>query len=131
MAASDTGSESTRDAGLDCGCEHLCLPDAAWHHDAIVGRWIVKNIDQTRYVTNVAPTTRGFTDHEGLTDFGLVHMNGRIYDPVVGRFLTADPFVGDANDGQEYNRYSYVANNPLGGTDPSGHRGMAESPAIA
>ncbi|MBE7539754.1 MAG: hypothetical protein HS122_15260, partial [Opitutaceae bacterium] len=46
--------------------------------------------------------------------------------PVVGRFLTADPFVGDANDGQEYNRYSYVANNPLGFTDPSGYRKFSD-----
>ncbi|MBE7538009.1 MAG: RHS repeat-associated core domain-containing protein [Opitutaceae bacterium] len=81
-------------------------------------------------VTNAAPTTRGFTDHEGLTDFGLVHMNGRIYDPVVGRFMTADPFVGDANDGQEYNRYSYVANNPLGGTDPSGFFNLKDAVKI-
>ncbi|MBE7538020.1 MAG: RHS repeat-associated core domain-containing protein [Opitutaceae bacterium] len=81
-------------------------------------------------VTNAAPTTRGFTDHEGLTDFGLVHMNGRIYDPVVGRFMTADPFVGDANDGQEYNRYSYVANNPLGGTDPSGFFSLKDAVKI-
>jgi len=44
----------------------------------------------------------------------------------VGRFMTADPFVGDANDGQEYNRYSYVANNPLGFTDPSGYRKFSD-----
>ena len=48
-------------------------------------------------------------------------MNGRVYDPVLGRFLSADPFVGDAGDSQEYNRYSYVNNNPLGYTDPSGY----------
>jgi RHS repeat-associated protein len=64
--------------------------------------------------------TRGFTDHEQLDDLGLVHMNGRIYDPVLGRFLSADPNVDGVSDAQGYNRYSYVGNNPLGATDPSG-----------
>ena len=41
----------------------------------------------------VAETPRGFTDHEHLDDFQLVHMNGRVYDPVLGRFLSADPFI--------------------------------------
>ena len=65
--------------------------------------------------------TRGFTDHEMLDDFGLIHMNGRVYDPVLGRFLSADSYVQDAGDSQSYNRYSYVSNNPLNATDPSGH----------
>jgi hypothetical protein len=48
-------------------------------------------------------------------------MNGRVFDPTLGRFLSADPFVDDAGDSQSYNRYSYVSNNPLGYTDPSGY----------
>jgi hypothetical protein len=48
-------------------------------------------------------------------------MNGRVYDPVLGRFLSADPYVDDAGDSQAYNRYTYVSNNPLGYTDPSGY----------
>ncbi len=48
-------------------------------------------------------------------------MNGRVYDPVLGRFLSSDPFIDDAGDSQSYNRYSYVNNNPLGYTDPSGY----------
>jgi hypothetical protein len=47
-------------------------------------------------------------------------MNGRVYDPTLGRFLSADPFVENAGDAQAYNRYSYVGNNPLGATDPTG-----------
>ncbi|MCW5548831.1 MAG: RHS repeat-associated core domain-containing protein [Opitutaceae bacterium] len=71
--------------------------------------------------STAAGYSRGFTDHEQLDDLGLIHMNGRIYDPVLGRFLSADPFVDDAGDSQSYNRYSYVSNNPLGYTDPSGY----------
>jgi RHS repeat-associated protein len=64
---------------------------------------------------------RGYTSHEMLEGVDLVHMNGRIYDPAIGRFLTADPFVQFSGDSQSYNRYSYVLNNPLRYTDPSGH----------
>jgi RHS repeat-associated protein len=66
-------------------------------------------------------TPRGFTGHEMLDDLGLVHMNGRIYDPLLGRMLSADTFVQDAGDLQAYNRYSYVRNNPTSLNDPSGH----------
>jgi RHS repeat-associated protein len=65
-------------------------------------------------------TQRGFTGHEMLDEVGLVHMNGRIYDPVLGRFMQADPIIQSPFDGQNYNRYSYVMNNPLSLTDPTG-----------
>ena len=64
---------------------------------------------------------RGFTGHEMLDEIGLVHMNGRVYDPLVGRFLSADPYIQSPGNLQSYNRYSYVMNNPLGYTDPSGY----------
>ena len=66
-------------------------------------------------------TTRGFTNHEMLDEVGLVHMNGRIYDPTLARFLQADPYVQFPSNLQNHNRYSYVLNNPLAYTDPSGH----------
>lgn len=69
---------------------------------------------------DVAGLRRGYTDHEQLDDLGLVHMNGRVYDPVLGRFLSADPFVDGVADAQGFNRYSYVGNNPMNATDPSG-----------
>lgn len=70
----------------------------------------------------MATTTRhGFTGHEMLDSLQLVHMNGRVYDPVLGRFLSADKIIDGVFDLQGYNRYSYVKNNPLAGTDPSGH----------
>jgi hypothetical protein len=57
-------------------------------------------------------------------------MNGRIYDPVLGRFLSADPFVGDVGDSQDYNRYSYVGNNPMNATDPSGYFSLKDAVKI-
>ncbi|WP_191968645.1 RHS repeat-associated core domain-containing protein [Cellvibrio sp. KY-GH-1] len=65
-------------------------------------------------------TTRGYTGHEMIDDMGIIHMNGRIYDPRLARFLQADPFIQAATNTQSYNRYSYVLNNPLNATDPSG-----------
>ena len=66
-------------------------------------------------------TSRGFTGHEHLDALALVHMNGRVYDPVLGRFLSADPFVQAPESTQGLNRYSYALNNPLSLIDPSGY----------
>ena len=66
-------------------------------------------------------TTRGFTGHEMVDAVGVIHMNGRIYDPILGRFLQADPHVQDVASTQNQNRYTYVLNNPLNATDPSGY----------
>lgn len=63
---------------------------------------------------------RGYTGHEHIDHLGLVNMNGRVYDPEIGRFLSADPFVQFPESTQGYNRYTYVGNNPLSYTDPSG-----------
>ncbi len=71
-------------------------------------------------------TTRGFTGHETIANGNLIHMGGRIYDPEVGRFLQADPFIQDALSSQSHNRYSYVFNNPLSGVDPSGYFGLLD-----
>ena len=65
-------------------------------------------------------TPRGFTGHEHLDAVGIIHMNGRVYDPELGRFLSADPNIPDPLYTQDFNRYSYVRNNPLSYTDPSG-----------
>ena len=66
-------------------------------------------------------TTRGYTGHEMVDAVGIIHMNGRIYDPKLGRFLQADPFIQAPYNTQSLNRYSYVMNNPLNATDPSGY----------
>lgn len=75
---------------------------------------------------------RGYTGHEHLDHLKLVHMNGRVYDPILGRFFSADPFVQFPASTQGFNRYAYVLNNPLSFTDPSGHfiGGLAIGAAI-
>jgi RHS repeat-associated protein len=65
-------------------------------------------------------TERGYTGHEHLDDVELIHMNGRVQHPGLGRFLSPDPVLGDLGSPQTLNPYSYVANNPLAFTDPSG-----------
>lgn len=63
---------------------------------------------------------RGFTGHEHSDQFGLINMNGRMYDPVAGRMLSPDNYVPDPLFSQDYNRYTYARNNPLVYTDPDG-----------
>ncbi|MDP3643923.1 MAG: RHS repeat-associated core domain-containing protein [Bacteroidota bacterium] len=63
---------------------------------------------------------RGFTGHEHLSLFNLVNMNGRLYDPLIGRFLNADPYVQIPDYSQNFNRYSYCINNPLKYNDQEG-----------
>jgi RHS repeat-associated protein len=70
---------------------------------------------------NSSETTRGFTGQEEMDQVCLVNMNARLYDPTIGRFMQADSVVQDAFDSQALNRYTYVRNNPLSFTDPTGH----------
>lgn len=73
--------------------------------------------------TQTAPPwlIRGFTGHEHLDEFSLINMNGRVYDPLLGRFNSTDNFVQNPLGTQDYNRYSYANNNPLVFTDPTGN----------
>ena len=77
--------------------------------------------NQTVHQTNSDFTFhRGYTGHEMLPEFGLINMNGRLYDPILGRFLSPDNYVQMPDFSQSFNRYSYCLNNPLKYTDPSG-----------
>jgi len=73
----------------------------------------------TRIIAN--STHHGFTGHEHLDHVGLIHMNGRLYDPDLGRFTSADPMVKFATSTQGFNRYSYTDNNPLSRVDLNGY----------
>jgi len=66
------------------------------------------------------PFDRGYTGHEHLKWFGLINMNGRMYDAALCRFLSPDPYVQMPDYTQNFNRYSYCVNNPLKYTDPTG-----------
>jgi RHS repeat-associated protein len=80
-------------------------------------------VNQQAYEPDAAPSLllgRGYTGHEHLPMFGLVNMNARLYDPVLGRFLSPDPYVQAPEFSQSFNRYSYCLNNPLMYVDESG-----------
>lgn len=88
-----------------------------WNSSTTAGEYL-SVLDDLDEINNL--TSRGFTGHEPLDRTGVIHMNGRIYDPEIGRFLNADPIVQAPRFSQSHNRYSYVMNNPLSYTDPSG-----------
>jgi len=78
---------------------------------------------QEIYTGTEAPnlmTGRGFTGHEHLDGFGLIHMNARLYDPILGRFLSPDPYVQLPDFTQAMNRYGYCMNSPLCYEDKNG-----------
>jgi RHS repeat-associated protein len=75
---------------------------------------------------------RGFTQHEHLDAAGLIHMNGRAYDPNLGRFLGVDPIIQFPTNSQSLNPYSYLMNSPLAGTDPTGYmQSICDHPSAA
>lgn len=67
-----------------------------------------------------SPSTRGFTSQEEMPSVCLINYNARIYDPQIGRFMSADPSIEAPYNPQDLNRFSYVGNNPLSFTDPTG-----------
>ncbi|HEY5047032.1 MAG TPA: RHS repeat-associated core domain-containing protein, partial [Rhizomicrobium sp.] len=75
-------------------------------------------------------TTRHFTGHESLANACLINANARLYDPQIGRFLSADPTVDALYNPQDLNRYSYVLDNPLSLTDPTGYGGLFKNPLV-
>ncbi|MBO7568240.1 MAG: RHS repeat-associated core domain-containing protein, partial [Bacteroidales bacterium] len=85
------------------------------HYSATYDAWGVQTITR-----NNISLTRGYCGHEHWSQFGLIDMNGRFYDPLLGRFLSPDPYVQAPENPQNLNRYSYCLNNPLKYTDPSG-----------
>lgn len=74
---------------------------------------------------------RGFTGHEHLSWFGLINMNARLYDPVIGRFLSPDPYIQAPYFSQNFNRYSYCLNNPLCYVDENGEAWWVVPVALA
>ena len=71
-------------------------------------------------LSNTIGLYRGYTGHEMLPEFNLINMDGRLYDPIIGRFLSVDNIIQQPDNPHSYNPYSYCFNNPLKYTDPYG-----------
>ena len=84
-----------------------------------------RNPDTWNYYDEIADADAlnpyGFTGHEHIDLFELVNMDGRMYDPVIGRFLSPDPIIQAPDFTQSLNRYAYCLNNPLSLIDPTGY----------
>jgi len=101
----------------------------AWGRPRNSKTWQLLEIDPANALVNVVEYLssmqprfdRGYTGHEMMAGFGLINMNGRLYDPYLQRFLNADNYIQSAENAQSYNKYSYCFNNPLSYTDPSGY----------
>jgi RHS repeat-associated protein len=108
----------------------LINPDKTYADSASFDPWgRRRNPADWSYENVPAPliTDRGYTGHEHLDAFGLINMNGRMYDPVLGRFLGVDPIIQDGTFSQSLNGYSYCVNNPLKYIDPSGYLASAQN----
>ena len=101
---------------VDATCQNLVEEYSfdAWGRRRNPVNWTYDNVPAPTYLT------RGFTGHEHLDEFGLINMNGRMYDPLLARFLSPDNYVQMPFSTQGYNRYSYCINNPLKFSDPDG-----------
>lgn len=88
----------------------------AWGKRRVAGTWAD---DAACSLSSV--TSRGFTGHEEIDAACLINANARIYDPLIGRFMSPDTIIAQPYDGQNFNRYTYVDNNPHTFTDPTGH----------
>ena len=86
----------------------------AWGNRRDRWNWTQKETGVTHLID------RGFTDHQHLDVFELINMGGRVYDPVVGQFLSPDPYVQAPDNTQNLNRYAYCLFSPLQYTDPTG-----------
>jgi len=93
-----------------------------------VGELRYRAYGETRYTSGTTPTSRRFTGQRREGTIGLYDYGARFYDPLLGRFLSADTVVPQLGNPQALNRYAYVLNNPLRYTDPTGHMIFEEDP---
>ena len=76
---------------------------------------------ETRYSSGITPTDYRYTGQLEQKDVNLYYYNARYYDAALGRFIQADTIIPEAGNSKSYDRYTYVNNNPVRYTDPSGH----------
>ena len=84
------------------------------------GKWRHPNGTDDTTGSITSQSSRGFTGEEQLSVSGLVHLNGRVYDPIVARMTSADPTIPRPLSTQGWNRYAYASNRPLRNVDPTG-----------
>ena len=86
-----------------------------------VGKLRYKPYGETRYIWGVTRTDRRYTGQREEAGLGLYDYGARYYDPLLGRFVSADTIVPQPGNPQSLNRFSYVLGNPLRYTDPTGY----------
>lgn len=114
------------DAVLDAAGNAVLHGSFAVHGERRAGNW--QGPPSSGEWQSIANTTRrGYTGHEMLDNLALIHMNGRVLDPALGRFLSADPYIDGPLSTQGWNRYAYVHGRVMSATDPSGFQ-ICKSP---
>jgi RHS repeat-associated protein len=81
---------------------------------------------ETRIQTGSSVQLYGYTGQQGDAETGLYYLRARYYAPGMGRFLSRDPAALNPKDPREWNRYPYVANDPINFIDPSGEAAGVE-----
>ena len=77
---------------------------------------------EVRYSSGSLQTRYTYTgQYSNVGDFGLMYYNARYCDPLLSRFSSADSIIPQPGNPQSWDRYSYVYNNPVNATDPTGH----------
>lgn len=118
-----------QDSLLYCYSDYLgSLIALTNEEDSVVGRYAYDPWGNRRNPDNWTQTdnrthwllNRGYTMHEHLDAYGIINMNGRVYDPLTAQFFSPDPFVQAPGSWLNYNRYGYCYNNPFRYTDPDG-----------
>ncbi|MGB5103818.1 MAG: RHS repeat-associated core domain-containing protein, partial [Steroidobacteraceae bacterium] len=107
------------DAVLDAAGNAVLQGSFAVHGERRAGDWQgPPSSGEWQAIANT--TRRGYTGHEMLDNVALIHMNGRVLDPLIGRFLSADPYIDGPLSTQGWNRYAYVQGRVMSAIDPSG-----------
>jgi RHS repeat-associated protein len=115
------GSVVAITSGTGTLTERLSYDPWGKRRNATTNAWLSLGPGSQLLPATLALLPRGYTSHEHLDKLGLIHMKGRVYDPELGRFLSADPLIQFPESTQGFDRYAYVGNSPLSYTDPSGH----------
>jgi len=79
------------------------------------------NVESSTGSSNNAYKYAGQWGYRNDGDDGLMHVGARYYDPLVGRFISADTWLGEIGRPQSLNRYGYVEDDPVNAVDPDGH----------